>query len=308
MAYSPCGTANALYYHLFPPSSEFYSLATPLSPFYSLVSFLRQQVSPQSLPLALNTISRPSSSSLPPVSPTLTSVVTSAALHACLLHDAESLRSTHPGVERFKLAAMENVKRWWMGRISLKGQPRLYSSTSREFAVKENVELEGPFAYWISALTDRFEQNFVVAPLRSPLHSLAPSPSDPSIDLILIRPLRHLPTKEKWEKGEKEGLEEGFGEKVWKVTGGMYDEGKHVDMRYEPGEGVDDLKGGKTEIVEAWRCEEFEWIPVSYAPRLLLPFSIVCRDLRSLAKEKGGKRESITDLRNFDLLSLSTSS
>lgn len=264
--YSPCGTANALYYHLFPPSSELYPLATPLSPFYSLVSFLRQQGSPQLLPLALNTISRSSSSRLTPVSPTLTSVVTSAALHACLLHDAESLRSTHPGVERFKLAAMENVKRWWSGRLSLKGQVQVYNSKTKMFSHRESVELEGPFAYWISALTDRFEQNFVVAPLRSPLHSLAPSSSDPSIDLILIRPLRHLPTKDKWEKGEKEGLEEGFGGVVWKVTGGMYDGGKHVDMRYERGEGVGDLKEGEeergTEIVEVWRCQEFEWEPV----------------------------------------------
>lgn len=270
-----------MYYHLFPPESPLYPQSTALSPFYSLIAFLRRFAtgsSPLPLPLALNTIERPSNSSsdAPIPSPTLTSVVSSAALHACLLHDAEELRETHPGLERFKIAAQENVKRWWEGTLTFKGQSiKSYSSESKSFRKVSRqgeggeVVLEGPFAYWVGSLVSRFEPSFVVAPLRSPQHSLAPATAlsdSATIDLVVIRPLRYRPTREAWEKGERgEDLKLGFAAKVWEVTGGMYQGGKHVDMVYEEGEGLDDQDGGKekTQIVEIWRVNEFIWTPVS---------------------------------------------
>ncbi|GAA6015569.1 hypothetical protein JCM11491_007159 [Sporobolomyces phaffii] len=297
----PTGTANALYYHLFPPESSRYPVSTPHSPFYSLLAFLRTaSASPTPLPLALNTIYRPPTSTLPQVPPILTSVVASAALHACLLHDAESLRSTHPGVERFKVAAQANVTKWWDGTLALPAQhARRYDPTTKTFVAPEaaseegesggkqgrGVELEGPFAYWVSSLTSRFESNFVVAPLRSPQHALAPSvgtkdgEDGATIDLIIIRPLRHLPTKAAYghDRGRVETRTE-FASKVWQVTGGMYDGGKHVDMMYPGGEGVDDLSnsdGERTEIVEVWRTDEFKWTP---APSKELKSNLVCLD------------------------------
>jgi hypothetical protein len=33
------------------------------------------------------------------------------------IHDAEQLRATHPGLERFKMAAQKNVQRWWNGTL-----------------------------------------------------------------------------------------------------------------------------------------------------------------------------------------------
>ncbi|GAA5948908.1 hypothetical protein JCM3765_003948 [Sporobolomyces pararoseus] len=276
----PTGTANAMYYHLFPPESPLYPQSTPLSPFYSLVAFLRRFAttsSPLPLPLALNSIDRPPNSSSSPIPPpTLTSVVTSAALHACLLHDAEELRETHPGLERFKIAAQENVKRWWEGTLTLQGQAvKSYESKSKSFRTEMQegegggVRLEGPFAYWVGSLVSRFEPSFVVAPLRSPQHSLAPSAATSdlaTIDLVVIRPLRHRTTRAAWEKDERgEDLKLEFAEKVWEVTAGMYQGGKHVDMVYEKGEGSEDTDGGatKTEIVEVWRVNEFVWTPVS---------------------------------------------
>jgi len=82
---------------------------------------------------------------------------------------------------------------------------------------------------------------------------------------VLIRPSRHRETKEIWEKGgEEQSTRESFAAKVWEVTGGMYQGGKHVDMLYPKGDGVDDTdEEARTEIVEVWRVNEFVWTPVS---------------------------------------------
>ncbi|GAA5879680.1 hypothetical protein JCM16303_004130 [Sporobolomyces ruberrimus] len=286
----PTGTANALYYHLFPPESLLYPDSTPLSPFYSFLSFLRRSNAPLPLPLALNTINHSASSTIPRVPPILTSVVTSAALHACLLHDAEALRSTYPGLERFKIAAQENVKQWWDGTISLRNTVKRYDSKTKGFVQRGNgedeVKLEGPFAYWVSSLVSRFEPSFVVAPLRSPQHQLAPSEATNdagSIDLVVIRPRRHVPTREAYEAGgDEEEVKKGFADTVWQVTGGMYQGGAHVDMLYPQGEGFDDpdareagQEQGETEIVEIWRTSEFVWTPVVSSK---LKSNLICLD------------------------------
>ncbi|GAA6059739.1 hypothetical protein JCM10212_001947 [Sporobolomyces blumeae] len=355
----PCGTANALYYHLFPPESPTYPTDTALSPFYSVVSFVRRYAAPpsdsrrrkppSSLPLALNALIPPLSLSTDkrrpssPATPTLTSVVSSAALHACLLHDAEQLRATVPGLERFKLAAQENVKRWWDGKVRLVG-PKVdkYDPKRKAFIEARGtrvdarscrgegradvddrpdddvVEVEGPFAYFVSALVSRFEPSFVVAPHRSPLSPLAPqshvsgpggSQDEPSIDLVVIRPLRHLPTKEAvetaWRTSRSRSIRQGAGrrddsepddededaeanarmrfrDQVWGVTAGMYDGGRHVDLVYPTGEGVDDGddlgadRDGSTAIVEVYRCREFEWVPDPNATDL--KSHLVCLD------------------------------
>ncbi|KPV74551.1 uncharacterized protein RHOBADRAFT_54357 [Rhodotorula graminis WP1] len=292
----PAGTANALYHHLFPPESPSYPPDAPAAPFHSLLSFLRSISSPPSpsstssspvptllpLPLALNALPSPCPRR------TLTTVVSSAALHAALLHDAEELRATHPGVERFKIAARQNVDRWWEGEVRLSGRLRRYDPATRAWvpaagsprassgAVDGATDgdgartvIGGPFAYLVAALVSRFEPSFVVAPFRSPSHPLAPHPERdggrPSIDVVAIRPLRHAPTAAlaRGSEEDRRRAREGFVERVWSVTGGMYDGGSHVDEVYGEGEAAEEEGAEGRAVCEVWRAERVEWVPVA---------------------------------------------
>jgi hypothetical protein len=271
------------------------------------MSFLRRSKSdPLPLPVALNSVPRsPSASSSASqegkkTEKMITAVVTSSALHACLLHDAEGLRDQYPGVERFKVAAQENVKRWWEGRLRIlpsSAGVRRYDTEKKELVLAEGVDgvkgvgvelgergdvvLEGPFAYFVSSLVSRFEPTFVVAPLRSPLSPLSPLTSSSSststgtnpqeegtIDLVIIRPLRdeHISCLVKQGEEGAAKAREGFVGRTWEVMGGMYGGGKHLDVRYK------DLESGAegVEVVEYYRCGGFEWEPVS---RFLLTIS-----------------------------------
>ncbi|KAK4047364.1 hypothetical protein OIO90_006223 [Microbotryomycetes sp. JL221] len=274
----PLGTANAQYYHLFPPERDVSSPAQRR--LQSLLSFVLRR---QSLPLAfaVNEISTTSQDDSQP-QPILTTVVTSAALHSALLFDAEALRSSMPGLERFKVAAQQNATRWFNGTLKLSTllkdnckQVRRYNSIEARFVDvdKQEVVLEGPFSYFVSALVSRFEPTFVVAPLRSPDHASSSTPnyersetaqrsSDlaSSMDIVVIRPLRDPETQQAvaLANGNEEQLQkirQGFAQKLWSVTAGMYDGGKHINARYE-------ADGGEgSEIVEYYRCEKLKWIP-----------------------------------------------
>ena len=265
---SPLGTANALYHHLFPPEAAAYATDSPFALLHSVLAFLRadEHTTPSPLPLAMNTLRISNLPASPPFSPTITTVVSSAALHATILHDAEALRESHPGVERFKIAAHRNATLWWNGRLRLLGTPTIYSPSSKSWTPlpKDARSLDGPYSYLVSSLVSRFEANFVVAPLRSPVHKLAPNV--PSLDLVLIRPLRRPATRRAWDAAGENVHKRGeirteFVAKVWEVTGGMYDGGKHVDSVY-PGEGDE----ASVSVVEYIRCEGFEWEPVSPPP------------------------------------------
>ncbi|BGO97402.1 Proteophosphoglycan ppg4 [Rhodotorula toruloides ATCC 204091] len=256
----PTGTANALYYHLFPPESPSYPSTTPIALLYCLLAFL-SPTSTSALPLslALNT--------LPSGEKVLTTVVSSTALHACLLHTAERLRHTRPeleGTERFKVAAQMEVGRWWDGHLTLR-LAKLYDPSTKSW-VKQEEKVEGPFSYLVSALTSRFEQSFLVAPFRSPFSPLAPEAGEASIDVVAIRPLRRRQTRELVEAGEGERAREEFARTLWDVTGRIYEGGKHVDVLYDDAEGGEGGQGeGREEkgrgVVEVWRCEGLEWVP-----------------------------------------------
>lgn len=294
----PHGTANALYYSLFPPESPATPSDGPLARFYSLMSYLLRETPARPLSLAANKLSSSSAE-------IITSVVTSAALHASILLDSEVLRATM-GMERFKVAAMQNAGTWWKGALRLKGDVQQYDPTVAGFLpihsavpgaagvghdlVEGEVNIDGPFSYFVSTLVDRFEPTFIVAPLRS---TARPS----TIDVILIRPLRDAAIRELKEQGigEKE-LGEEFIKSVWKVTGGMYDGGKHIDARYEDG----------SVIVEYFRCSSFEWTPVRMAvPR---PGLTSCSDGKRRSQEQfglsrwrtGGSREGRVPLNACD--------
>ncbi len=242
-----------------------YAQDSPLALLHSLLAYLRSDshTSPSPLPLALNTLHATNSGSSASPASTITTVVTSAALHAAILHDAEALRHSHPGVERFKLAAHQNATNWWSGTLRLLGSPSIYSPATKSWQpLPEHARaLSGPYSYFVSSLVSRFETNFVVAPLRSPIHALAPTA--PSLDLVLIRPLRRPDTRRAWEaagadEAKQEAVRAEFVAKVWEVTGGMYGGGKHVDSLYSK-----DGEGENVSVVEYVRCEGFEWQPVS---------------------------------------------
>lgn len=212
--------ANALYYSLFPPAdplpdtSILSSLPYRPSPevtaqILPLISFLTRSSSPLPLPITLTTLLPPPSprhGELPETSrnikPIPTHVVLSTSLHAAILESSEKLRETHPGNERFRIAAQESMA------IFFDATARLFASDSKvgggrrvELGVKQwdprvgswvnpftehrvivdedgkgksGIELQGPFAYFTSTATvSRFEPAFVI----SPLTSLRPSPS-----------------------------------------------------------------------------------------------------------------------------------
>ncbi|WVF65544.1 hypothetical protein IAT40_000272 [Kwoniella sp. CBS 6097] len=227
----PAGSGNALFSSLFPPgtspspatqtllSSLPSSLSTSLTDeviyqLSSLFSFLSQSSSALPLPLTRTTLlpslpgyaNSPSDLKAQREAPTITShIVLSTSLHAAILHTSDALREQYPGVERFKVAAQQNVTSLFHARMKLYPLPGAIDptvgdvkSTSR---VKYPVEqynpktgkwvtpftaepdarsraewdeeagvwaLEGPFAYLISTATvDRFESNFVISPLTS---------------------------------------------------------------------------------------------------------------------------------------------
>lgn len=159
----------------------------------------------------------------------------------------------------------------------LDGAVKRYDAASKSWIEKgERVEVGGEFAYMTAALVDRFELNFVPAPFRSPLSPLSPlsssfqsspaaSPSVGSIDLILIRPLRHSPTAALVREGKEEEAKKAFVARVWEVSGKMYENGAHVDLVYAEEEREDKGEEGR-EVVEVYRCEGFEWTPVRRRP------------------------------------------
>ncbi|GAA5832550.1 hypothetical protein JCM11251_001366 [Rhodosporidiobolus azoricus] len=284
----PLGTANALYYHLFPPTSPSFPSTGPLAFLHSFLNFLEAASPSSGAPLGSKStpLSGPptphgealplpiAQNSLPNGKTVFTSVVTSAALHANILLDAEALRASQPGVERFKLAAQQNAQRWWSGDLTLKKDVKRYDSTEQQWVDKsDGVELGGAFSYLTSALVDRFESNFVVAPFRSKDHALSPDSSS-SIDLVLIRPMRHAQTAALVRAGKEEEAKKAFVDRVWAVSGKMYEGGKHVDLVYDEQEREDKGEEGK-EVAEIYRCSEFEWKPTTDADK---KDRIVCLD------------------------------
>lgn len=182
------------------------------------------------------------------------------------------------------MAAHQNASIWWNGRLIINEGAQRYDLSSKSWCPlsEEERTVEGPFAYLVSSLVSRFETNFLVAPLRSPLSSLKPPNShhdEGSIDLVLIRPLRDSVTSALVEGGLEEKAKKGFVDRVWQVMGGMYDGGKHLDVTYDGDQGV--------EIVEYLRCSGFTWEPV----RLLNALVGTSLILSSLADTLGRPQE-----------------
>lgn len=224
----PCGTANALYASLFPAATTILS------------SFLAALRGDNPRPLSLARVN----------GRTVASVIVSSCLHASILHDSEALRVSHPGIERFKLAAAQNMTRRYSGHLRLRGHVRYYRPSTRSFASVASLDFIGPFSYaLLAALTDRLEPTFVVTPLRH-------RDASPGLDVLLIRPAN----------APKALDPQSFAERVLgPVTAAMYDGGKHVDLVYD-GDAVRPYTEGDEEqpnVVDYLRCDRVEWTPMA---------------------------------------------
>ncbi|UOH81758.1 hypothetical protein LQV05_004438 [Cryptococcus neoformans] len=166
----PFGTANALYYSLFPPgdplpdTSILSSLPYRPSPevtaqILPLVSFLKRSPSPLPLPITLTTLlpalSQPRD--MPPetsrnIKPIPTHVVLSTSLHAAILESSEKLREVHPGNERFRIAAQESMGIFFDARAKLFGSSARVEGGRR---VKLGVEQWDPrVGSWVKPFTE----------------------------------------------------------------------------------------------------------------------------------------------------------
>lgn len=262
LALVPTGTANALYASLYPDEASTdrsYKLKSIRAMFSS---------SRSSYPLALSAVSSSSAEEA-----TIAHLITSHALHASILADSEALRSTHPGIERFKIAAAQNMTKWTLADVTLKGKGKddtveIYdadNSTFKTISLQE-AQFTDPIFYFVCVTTDRLEPTFVPAPLSGPYlsstHDEKLQRSKDAVDIVVIRPLRDPALKEFvkredafWSSDESESIRGDFAARVvQQVIGGMYNEGKHISMHYD--------NDGPL-VCEYFRCGGYEWTPVS---------------------------------------------
>lgn len=285
----PAGTANALYSSLFPPvkGEDTGSVEYKLK---SLRAFLDGKEGVP-LTLAATTLYPPTGDSQAVSTRVVSGVVTSTCLHASILYDSEKLRKEYPGLERFKVAAQRNGKRWYNATAkllpsSLSGAVQIYDPISQKFIdhpewkkEKPIVELTGPFIYFLSTVNvDRLEPEFRVTPLARTLPS-----SGATQDIVIVRPLRDPSIN----KGDEVSREQ-YVDKIWQVMKGAYADGSLIDLRYdEKGEVVSEGNGPL--VVEYVRCGGWEWIPADNDERAPL----VCADGDILTIPVGGKAISV---------------
>ncbi|KAI0029402.1 ATP-NAD kinase-like domain-containing protein [Vararia minispora EC-137] len=281
----PGGTANALHSSLFPPSPGSETTLSAVHAYLSSSSSLK--------PLAIaKTIIQAAddSSSTGGRTSILSAVVTSTSLHACILHDAEALRATVPGLDRFKLAAAQNATRWYNAHLRLLPSTRVQSSPVLQydallgrFVAAPNadtpVELAGPFAYMLSTVNvDRLEPTFRITPLQ---RTYPPSPPT-TMDVVIVRPQRDPSLS-----GTGDAQRELFKDKVWAVMGGAYQDGVHIAFAYGAEGKVEPASKGQP-VVEYFRVGGWEWIPGDDDERAYL----VCADGAILTIPTGGKAVS----------------
>ena len=281
----PAGTANALFSAMYPtewtqdvqqqaataksvndlPQS---TLEAMLRSVHSLVSSASSNsvdaTRLHTLPLILNQLS----SKVEKENKTLVShLVTSHALHAAILHDADTpaMRAKHDGIERFKAAAQLNATRWTQGSLTLhptvtedgvlkySPETKRFEDVSRLGQTKGKLVLEGPFLYLNAMVTDRLESAFVPAPLSSAFSSNGIPPD--AVDVVVIRPRRDPELSQ--QTAEEEVMDGGVkfaSTRLGPITTGMYTGGKHIDLTY--------TEGGEP-IVEYLRCSGYVFTPLS---------------------------------------------
>ncbi|TKY88710.1 hypothetical protein EX895_002341 [Sporisorium graminicola] len=272
LAIVPGGTANALYSGMYPhdwTQEVQYQVATASSTgdlstdvvdvMLKSVRSLASSISSKgerlaALPLILNHLEGGEAEEL-----LVSHLVTSHALHAAILHDADTpeMRAQHKGIERFKAAAQMNATRWTHGRLSLHtrkdGGVQRYSPPTRGFEPVDDTEMEGPFLYLNAMVTDRLESAFIPAPLSS---AFATSNSLPlsAIDVVVIRPRRDPSLSADVVANEAQAGIQFATTRLGEITTGMYSKGAHIDLTFE---------GGQEPVVEYFRCSGYTFTPQS---------------------------------------------
>lgn len=268
----PTGTANALYSSLFPPSTGSAGY-TPIDKLASVNSLASRQHKLVPLTIAKTTVRSPSHAV---VSESFAAVVTSTALHASILHDSESLRTQIPDISRFKVAARNNITRWYRGTTRLRppegGRVTAYDHLTGQFvpfagddAKSSEPILRGPFAYFLSTVNvDRLEPSFVITPLQSKIR-----PESNTMDIAIIRPHRDPKIPEDSNSAEDHSR---FAEKLGLALSMAYRDGAHINLGYSKDGTV--MEGisheGLTNMVEYVRCGAFVWSNVRQLVRRLI--------------------------------------
>ncbi|KAG6861747.1 hypothetical protein C0995_012752 [Termitomyces sp. Mi166 len=277
----PCGTANALYVSLFPPVAEQDNIVYKLQ---SLQSYIDSSYAIP-LTLAIATLSSlPQEKKHPQV--TISSVVVSTALHASILHDSEALREEIPGIERFKVAAQQNITNWYSSYAKLlptpgSGKVQIYDPVTKTFVnhpesheIDPVIDIDGPFAYFLSTVNvDRLEPVFRITPLARTIPTV-----ESTCELVMVRPLRDPSIS-----ADSTESRISFVPKLWTVMGAAYQDGAHIDLRYSP-EGEITTIGDGPVVVEYIRCGGWEWLPDDLDEKAHL----LCSDGAISHIEKGG--------------------
>ncbi|KAG9049082.1 hypothetical protein FS837_011210 [Tulasnella sp. UAMH 9824] len=191
-------------------------------------------------------------------------VVNSTSLHAAILHTAEQLRDSIPGLERFKVAAQMNMAQWYTSQVRIFGSDGrtangvgVYDPSRDEIvsvgshADDSVLTLEGPFSYFLSTVNvDRLEPTFYIT---APFTTHAPPDGSKTMEIVILRPGREPNSLEHTEAAEIAASErERFGKEVaMKALFAAYDKGSHIGLTYPNGE----------PIVEYYRARGWEWMP-----------------------------------------------
>ncbi|KAH8117151.1 ATP-NAD kinase-like domain-containing protein [Phellopilus nigrolimitatus] len=257
IALVPNGTANALYSSLFPPvQSERDSATYKLQSLISLIEN-RQNLAPLTI---AKTVIRSSDAYMATV---FSAVVTSTSLHASILYDSENLRSDIPDLSRFKIAASNNITRWYHSDVIFRptegGDVSMYDYRENKFVRYTGDEthstqftMEGPFAYFLSTVNvDRLEPSFIISPLHSEFR-----PEVGSMDIVIIRPARDPTKPEDSEQGRT-----SFSEKTGLVLGAAYRAGAHIMLGYANDGTISEGEKSLRSVVEYVRCGGWDWVP-----------------------------------------------
>lgn len=250
----PTGTANALYASLYRPTVP----EAAESDAWRLLALAARTTAPAQA-LTVLRVHTPAAH--------LACVVTSHALHAAILRDSEALRAEHPGVERFKMAAMQNVATWYRARLTLHAGAcgvRVYDPQTEAFVDASDYErtdagdvvVDGPFVYMNAMVVERLEPTFVPAPFASGHCRASLRRPREALDVVVLRPGRSPVIKADADADARRAFGEGPLTEV--LMRGMYSEGAHVAYVY----GADGRvvpHGPGTPVVEYFRAAGYTW-------------------------------------------------
>lgn len=168
------------------------------------------------------------------------------------------------------MAAQKNSTRWYDGQVKLfpsssTGIIQIYDPATQSFIIHPgstvdapNVNVDGPFSYFLSTVNvDRLEPSFRITPLARTIPSLGNT-----CEIIIIRPLRD-PAISRDSPEERTA----FAQKLWTILGEAYQDGSHINLRYD-NYGEVGTEGNGPAVAEYVRCGGWEWIPVGH----LVPF------------------------------------